>query len=168
MTLTIERLHEVLDYDPETGIFVWKIKLRKSLVIGTRAGSLDRFGYRTIKIDMKGYREGRLAWFYMKGSWPSPEIDHKDNNPSNNSLSNLREANSAQQKVNRSTSDRNRKYNLPKWVSRNGQNGFAAIITVNKKSRNLGTFKTPEEAHAVAAKYAKDLHGEFFNDGTTA
>lgn len=31
-----------------------------------------------IKVRKRGYLGSRLAWFYMTGSWPKGEVDHKD------------------------------------------------------------------------------------------
>lgn len=38
---------------------------------------------------------------------------------------------------------------------------FQAAIKVNGKTKVLGTYDTPEEAHKVAYTYAKTIHGEF-------
>jgi hypothetical protein len=47
MELTAERLRELLDYDPETGVFRWKMNRRRGKV----AGTLRPDGYRQIGID---------------------------------------------------------------------------------------------------------------------
>ena len=42
-----------------------------------------------------------------------------------------------------------------------GRNRYRARITIQGKVKNLGRFKTPEEAHAAYMKAAKDLFRDF-------
>jgi hypothetical protein len=97
--VTAERLHELLHYDPETGVFTWL--MNKGWV---RAGAVaryqDSFGYRRIMIDKRHYLAGRLAFLWMEGRWPKFEIDHNNLQPSDNSWFNLREATPPQNNAN--------------------------------------------------------------------
>jgi|FLOH01.1.fsa_nt_gi hypothetical protein len=92
--LTQERLYEVLDYDPETGIFVWNIEHgagRPSL--GDIAGCVSNAnGYRYINIDCHTYRSSRLAFMFMEGYFPEYFVDHKDRVRDNDKWNNLRHA----------------------------------------------------------------------------
>lgn len=68
--VTQERLKELLDYNPETGVFTW-IGRGRGIRTGRRAGSFNnKLGYRVVVLDGKDYYEHRLAWFYMNGVWP--------------------------------------------------------------------------------------------------
>lgn len=87
--VSLERLHQVLSYDQNTGIFKWRVTKAALAVAGSVAGTIDR-GYNKIWIDGKQYRAHRLAWFYVYGEWPK-EIDHKNRNKSDTRLENLRE-----------------------------------------------------------------------------
>jgi hypothetical protein len=84
--LSLERLKELLLFNPCTGIFTWKQKRN-----GRIAGYVWRNGYVMIKIDGVDYQASRLAWLYSYGKWPTLYIDHIDGKPSNNSMYNLRD-----------------------------------------------------------------------------
>ena len=45
--LTAKRLRELLDYDPDTGVFRWKVR-RQRIKIGSIAGRSQSAGYRQI------------------------------------------------------------------------------------------------------------------------
>ena len=100
--LTAEELRELLRYDPNTGIFRWKVKQRRvSYGVGDVAGSLDSSsGYHRIRIDGRDYRASRLAWLYVYGRWPTDEIDHKNTIRDDDRLANLREATRGQNNYN--------------------------------------------------------------------
>lgn len=165
--LTIERLRECLEYIPDEGRFIYKIKLNRKTVVGSDAGWVGftgKNGYKRpthqIGIDKHKYYCHRLAWFYMTGEWPSEEIDHIDGNTLNNTWANLRKASRQENSYNRQR-DKNciRKY--PKWVRPNGK-GFSASVKLLGKHKYLGTYSTPEEAHEVAKEFAQKLHGDFY------
>ncbi len=42
---------------------------------------------------------------------------------------------------------------------------FRAYIKINKQSRIIGLYNTVEEASLAYQQKAKELHGEFYNDG---
>lgn len=153
-----ERLKEVFNYDPETGIFTRRIDRRKwkaGQVVGTLAD-----GYININIDQIIYRAHRLAWVYMTGEEPPTGIDHIDGNPLNNKFSNLRLADQTHNMCNARTRLSSR--SGLKGVSPNRRGTFTARVNYKKKCYNLGDFKTPEEAKAAYDSAAKILHGEFF------
>jgi hypothetical protein len=83
--------------------------------------------------------------------------DHISHDALDNRRSNLRPATPAQNARNRRSGI---KRDLPKGVHRNGS-GFQAEITVNYRRWKLGTYRTPEEAHAAYAAAALEHHGEF-------
>ncbi len=101
MSLTLQRLRQVLDYDPATGLFTWKNNTRSTRKGGI-AGSLNKtLGYWIVCIDYQRIYGHRLAWFYAYGFWPAAEIDHINGNKSDNQLTNLRNASSADNKCNK-------------------------------------------------------------------
>ena len=158
--LTQERLKELLDYDPETGVFTWKsIVFGSHMKVGSVAGSMYSNGYLRIKINGKDYRAHRLAWLYMYGCWPTNQIDHINRVRDDNRIANLREATNKENQWNRgkqksSTSG----FTGVSWHKKSGK--WQSRIAVNKKVIQLGVFNTPEEAHAAYVR-AKAEHHKF-------
>lgn len=81
--LSAKRLREILDYNPETGVFKWKVMLAHRRKPGDVAGNLSH-GYIEIGIENRSYRAHHLAWLYIHGELPQVMIDHIDGNRSNN------------------------------------------------------------------------------------
>jgi hypothetical protein len=156
MTLSHERLKEVLDYNPETGVFTCRIRRGKAAP-RKQAGCADKkWGYRLICVDYKLYRSARLAWLWMTGEWPTHFIDHVNRDKLDDRWANLREATPSQNMMNRT----NKKRLLPKGVTPNGK-GYAARIKRSRQTICLGTYKTPEEAGQAYLNAAAVHHGEF-------
>jgi len=147
-------------YDHTTGIIYRKFKGFEK-----RAGNVDKEGYRCVTVTSgKRFREHRLAWFMHYGVWPTKHIDHINRDKQDNRIENLREcddylnaANTPKNKCKTSTS----KY---KGVGRY-KNKWRARIKHRGKRIELGVFNTEEEAFAVYAFKAAELHGEFINLG---
>lgn len=164
LPLTAERLKEVLFYDPETGVFTWRVFRGGTAKVGTIAGHCQRKErggglYLSIRVDWKRYQAHRLAWLYMTGEWPSLHIDHIDNKDTlNNRWANLRLATPLQSAQNRSHYPSNRS-GFKGVVARDNQ--WAAFIKIKGKQLYLGLFKTAELAHEAYCDAAKRLHGEF-------
>lgn len=164
MALTQSRLRELLHYDPDTGWFTWRVQLNGRAPVGSRAGTIKKRGNREIKIDGKLYQSGRLAFFYVTGRWPKPEIDHRDGDPDHDRWSNLREASHGQNQQNKRLY-RGKKRDTPKGVSwHKGIGLYVARISVDKKTIALGTFETAEEAGDAYARAAALYFGEFVRE----
>jgi len=151
--ITPDRLRQLLDYDSATGDLMWRIRPDYGKAWNTKhAGKVA--GYRHLKnfvvrINRRGYPAHVLIWALVTGAWPSQSIDHKDRDPWNNRWLNLREASPAQQCQNR-----RRTTSLPKGVRATGRGRYIAV---------LGSFATPDEAHAAWLLAAHIVYGEFFS-----
>jgi hypothetical protein len=161
MMLTQERLKEVLNYDPSTGMWtnlICRSRAKANCVVGGRRVH----GYVAFNIDKRRYYSHQLAFLYMTGSIPK-EIDHIDGDRANNKWENLRIATRRDNNANRKPSEHRI---LPKGVtevqSRGKRTGrFFARVSRNNKGIYLGCFSTPEEAHEAYVNAAKMYYGEF-------
>ena len=163
--LTLDQLRELLDYDPESGVFRWRVARRNgSVPAGTIAGTLKVTGYIRIEINRQFYPAHRLAWFYVNGEWPSSYIDHIDNCRSNNRFSNLRLATNSQNLCNARMPRTNTSgYKGVTWSKKSQR--WQAHIKVRSKSLHLGLFDAKEDAHAAVQSARIKYHGAFANDG---
>ena len=157
MALSQSRLRELLNYNPRTGHFRWRVNLRGPARVGKLAGTINGNGRRQIKIDGSLYYTSRLAFLWMVGKSPKGQAEHKNRVRSDDRWRNLRPANSSQNGANRSGHS---KQGLPKGVQRNGK-GFSASIKVNYKTICLGTYKTPKPAHVAYVTAARKYFGGF-------
>jgi hypothetical protein len=158
--ISAERLRELLEYNPQTGVFIWKISGpgRKK---GKVAGGVDGEGYWQIGVGGRGQtRAHRLAWLYVHGEVPS-RIDHRDLDKLNNRIDNLRVATGSQNKAN-GTAYANNKSGLKGVSYLSGRaKPWRATIQCQGKWKFLGYFDTAEAAHAKYLEAAKEAFGEF-------
>lgn len=116
----------------------------------------------SITFNGRAYRVGahQLAYNIMGIEVPDGcEVDHRDCDPWNNAWLNLRIASHSQNSKNRKK-NRGKKEDLPKGVARR-RSKFRATIRKDGKDFRLGTFDTPEEAHAAYCTAAEELHKDF-------
>ncbi len=154
---------EWLVYDPDTGFFTWKIQSGRQLA-GSRAGAFSKNGYLHIGIEKSDYLGHRLAVLYMTGEMPKGDVDHADGNPRNNRWVNLRQCERSFNLANARTR-KNRKEGLKGTCYVESEGRWQANIHYKGRRYSLGRFLTTEEAHAAYCAKAKELFGEFANDG---
>lgn len=153
-----EKLRDLFDYDPSTGLLTWKKSPSARVRIGSAAGTVVTGGYRKIYIDWKPYLAHRLIWMYVYGKEPNCHIDHIDGNPANNRIENLRDVSIRQNQENRVKAQKNNQSGLlgvqylpqfPRWT---------ASIKHKGKSHYLGCFKSATEAHEAYLTAKRKLH----------
>jgi hypothetical protein len=154
--LTVERLKQLLYYDPETGIFTWRAR-RRGVMRHSIAGGADPRGYVRIRIDRHLYHAHRLAWFWVHERWPVGKIDHANLNKSDNRIANLREATNTENARNCEPLRLNNTSGY-KGVSLRRSTG-KWVTYIDRK--HLGFFDTPEEAAAAYEAACRKYHGAF-------
>jgi hypothetical protein len=155
--LTTEKLRELLHYEPETGRFTWLVKRRGHTRAGDEAGRIHENGYRMIKVSQVRYLAHRLAWFYVRGEWPANEIDHINRDRADNRIANLRTATHAENGQNRGARAGSKSgVKGVSWMSRLSL--WEARITVNGKTKYLGTFAELADASRAYQVAAEELH----------
>jgi len=155
-----ERVLELLNYDQATGLFTRRDR-RGRFQAGSVVGSLDRDGYRVMKIDGKSHQAHRLAFLVIHGYLPK-EIDHINGDPSDNRIENLRSVTRSENQRNSGKYANNTSgFKGVCWHSRD-KKWQAQARDANGKRKTLGYFPTPEAASAAYNDFAMKLHGEFY------
>lgn len=165
MSSFVERVKQIIAYDPLSGVFTWKENRGGSAKVGSKAGAYrEADGYTHIFIFGKQWLAHRLAWTLENNLIPDcMEVDHIDGDRQNNAIRNLRLATSSQNKFNaclRKDSvtgvkgvgyDKKRK----KWTGRVRADG--EIVRAR--------FDSMEEAAEFCESQRLNLHGEFLSNG---
>jgi hypothetical protein len=149
-----QRITELFDY--ADGKLLWKVS-RGRVSAGTEAGVVAANGRMYVQVDGKKTLVHRIVWMMHHGDCPE-FIDHKDGNPLNNSIDNLRPATKSQNAMNRKVKSDN--LLGIKGVSKRN-NKYAASIWVGGKSLFLGMFNTINDASDAYKAAASKHFGEF-------
>lgn len=173
--ITHARLHDLLDYIPSLGRFVWKAR-----PVGTfkteghskrwhgrftdkQAGSQSGSGYRKIQIDNRHYLEHRLVWMYFHKTFPEMEIDHINGDKTDNRIENLRHVSSVKNNQNKKLPFHNTSGVIGVAPARS-RDKWLAHIKVGDENIYLGTYETIELA-AAARRGAEKVAGYHPNHG---
>lgn len=160
--LTAERVRELLNYDPDTGIFTRKIRTAQRHHVGDRADFISKSGsakgYHRVSVDSERYQAHRVAWLHYYGEWPSVFIDHINGDRADNRISNLRQATAQLNLENLRAPQKNSSSGLlgVHWSKQDGK--WRAEIGSNRKKMHLGTFASPEMAHSAYLEAKRLLH----------
>lgn len=155
-TITQEQLKSILRYEPDTGDFYWLVDRSKAVKAGMRAGCRKVNGRAYITIKKVSYLAYRLAWLYVTGALPKESIDHIDGDTANDRFSNLRDVSMRVNNENqRGAASHSTSGLLGASPSRKR---WRAVIRARRKNYCLGTFDTPEQAHAAYVAAKRQLH----------
>lgn len=151
----MNELLDVLAYEPDTGLFRWKVDAGRGRKKGFVAGSTKKDGYRVLSYGGKSYQLHRVAWFFVHGEVPAMKTDHINGERSDNRIENLRVVTDQYNAQNRS-------------LEVCGSSGYAGVtrakgkwraqIMVGPRVKHLGFFLCPAEAHAAYVKAKIELH----------
>lgn len=181
--MNASELRRLIDYDPETGIFVWKMRnvpddfLSSRLCnswntnfSGKQAGcrKTDDYGNSYTFINVKGHimNASRYAWLHHYGSLPDNQIDHINGDGNDNRISNLRDVTPAENMKNRSRYRSNRSGITGVYYDKGNQR-WRAQIRVNSRCIYLGCFRLFDDA-LKARQAAEQTHGFHMNHGRAA
>jgi len=157
--ISISKLRELLNYDPESGLLTWKVRPAQRVKVGDRAGYVGSQGYRCISILHVTRMEHRVAWALGHGAIPDDtlRIDHINGEKTDNRLCNLR---LVSDRVNRENQRMHRPRNKVGLlgVSKRQNGSFSARIQVRGRMLYLGTFGTAEEAHTCYVNAKRVMH----------
>ncbi|WPM80987.1 HNH endonuclease signature motif containing protein [Brucella pseudintermedia] len=161
-----DELRRLFEFDADQGLLFWRYRQDRSPQWNGRfagkvvGGPSHQHGYWvTCMTGLGPVLVHRVIWKWMFDTDPE-FIDHRDGNPSNNRLCNLREAS---RKDNMRNKKPHRGKLLPKGVSfvTGRTDLFRATIYSNKKSVHLGCFDSADDAHAAYVNAAKKTFGQF-------
>lgn len=91
---TPERLRDLLDYDPDTGVLTWKARTGRCAGsfnhqrAGRPAGTLRTDGYIAVKVDDVIHAAHRIIWAMVHEEWPDC-VRHRNREDADNRLANL-------------------------------------------------------------------------------
>ena len=153
----IERLQEVVAYDPESGIFTWKVS-RGRAVKGKPVASSNSDGYKKFSVDGCGLFAHRAAYALVHGAWPVM-VDHINGDRSDNRISNLREASCVQN--NRNSAKKS--FGRSKFRGASFNHGYWNVLIRNQDGKQIygGRFKRDVEAAYHYDLLSIQFHGEF-------
>lgn len=160
-------LRNILDYNPDTGEFRWKVNVAYQVKASDIAGCIriiNNDKKYQIVIDKKQYLSHRIAYYYVTGIDPAEkQIDHKNGNGLDNRFINLRLAIHAENSKNYKKPINNTSgFKGVSWHKQNKK--WQSNIKVNNKKIYLGTFNSKLYAAVVYARAEKHYFGEWRRD----
>lgn len=157
-------LLKLFRYDPETGDLYYRENSDKpaqwNKKWANKIAGKKNHRYAFTKINQVEYMNHRLIWKMMTGNDPVRLLDHKDQNPHNNRIENLREADDVQNQYNTKLLSSN--HSGHRGVSWNKRyKVWKVAIRLPDKRVHLGCFKDFDAACKAYDEIAIELHGEF-------
>ncbi len=155
--LSVEELHRLFRYDPDTGQVWWRVDVAAHVKAGSLVASKDTRGYLRVKYLGKSYKLHNVIWAMQTGAWPEPgTVDHKNRDNSNNSWNNLRESDASRQQRNRVLKNASGFRGVRREP---GKNKYRSEMRLNGRSVTLGHFDTAVEAAKVYDTAVLKHHG---------
>ena len=157
----VESLRTLLAYDPETGIFTWKIANSRCVKVGQIAGARSTVGYWEVRWNGgRSQKAHRVAWLYVHGRWPNGYIDHINGDRGDNRIANLREATNAENVANAPPrSDNTSGIKGVYWDRRRSR--WAVRVRRRGYPDYHVSFGTLEEARLARLAKAQEIFGDF-------
>ena len=155
--LTSQEAHRLFFYNKDTGAMTRSVAVRGTSV-GDVVGCADKKGYKRVFVSGKMYLVHRIAWLLYYGEWPEI-IDHKDGDPSNNRITNLRNCTHSENL--RNTKPRKNATGVKGVYWHISAKKYCVRVCVNKNRISFGLHDDLEFAELVACEARQKYHGEF-------
>ena len=153
--LTQEYVKTLFDY--KNGHLYWKISRSPRVKIGQEAGC--KSDYRLVRLGNKTYGTHVLVWTMYYG-FPSTGVDHKNRNPLDNRIENLRLANKSQNGLNRPKQANNTSgYKNVSWFK--PKQKWRVRLNLMGKEIHIGYFDNLELADLVAQEARDKYHCDY-------
>jgi hypothetical protein len=158
----LEELKEYLDYNPDTGIFIWKKSNNGFIKEGRKAGSLNSNGYNRIQFMKNEVMLHRVAYYMHYGVDPLEKlVDHINGDKADNRIKNLRLVTNQQNLFNKSSlSKRNFSGFTGVFWSKKARKWQVSIV-YNGKNIYLGLYSNKEDAIKARKEAEIKYYGEF-------
>ncbi len=175
---SLDYIRDAMTYDAITGHFIWNRRPRHHFALERewkrwntrwpgRVAGAEQFTTRgskskiTIKLDNTSQPAHRLAWALFHGEAPEDAlIDHRNGDPFDNRLENLRLADNATNQWNRAHSVRSTSgIKGVTWAAE--QSKWKGSIRANGEYYHVGYFPTKAETAVAVAKASLRIHGAF-------
>lgn len=166
MEITQDLVKQMFDYRDD-GNLIWKVNRGRNKTKGRVAGGSSTDGiYRVVSLGNRQYKVHRLIYLWHKGELPK-EVDHKNNNCTDNKIENLRKCCREQNQRNRTKTNKttSSKYkgvhfnvSTRKWIAK---------IGYKNRSIYLGRFTNKAEAAQAYNLAAQKLFSNFANLNNT-
>ena len=153
-------------FEYKNGELYWAITKPGKTVKGKKAGSKRKDGYSFVRLNKKCYGVHQVI-FALHHKYIPEEIDHIDNNPSNNCIENLRAATRSQNAMNQPISARNKSGIKGVYWHKLAKKWIAQLV-VNKQYIYLGLYDDIELAELVSIEARNKYHKEFANSSRKA
>ena len=145
-------------FDYRDGFLFWKTP-RKNVRVGAVAGSVDAKGYVRIMLERKVYLAHRIVYALHHENVPN-FVDHRDGNPLNNRVENLRACTQAENAQNRKRQVNNTSGVKGVYWNR-AKNKWMARVMADGQREFLGYFEhLPDASKAVMAARIR-AHADF-------
>ena len=152
----VDRVRQLFDYDPDTGLLTWKVQVSNRIRIGSVVKSVSSEGYIQVGVDGQRRLAHHVVWAWWYGTELVGDIDHINRDRKDNRISNLRDVSRSDNLLNAEYANSTGFAGVAKVAS----GRFAAGIHVKRARVYIGTYDTAEQAHLAYVERHIQLYGE--------
>jgi hypothetical protein len=157
MSIDVAILLDRFEY--KDGDLYYKRDVSNRIRAGTKAGTINSKGYLQTRVLGKIYMNHRIVFAMHRGYWPAV-VDHKDGNPLNNCIENLRACTMRENSYNQKLHKLNTSgFKNVQWNKK--FNKWRVSLTVDGKEKHIGHFEDLEFAAFAAEEARNKFHGQF-------